>query len=97
MLLETTLPLAMPLRTALAVLVLAPAAVIMGMPFPLGLRLLNQAHRAEIPWAWGINSCLSVVGAALATLLAVEFGYSLLLLLAATAYLLPTTIRFRVS
>jgi hypothetical protein len=97
MLLETTLTLAMPLRTALAVLVLAPAAVIMGMPFPLGLRLLNQAHQAEVPWAWGINSCLSVVGAALATILAVEFGYSLLLLLAATAYLLPTMIRFRVS
>jgi len=96
-LLQMTLPLAMPLRAALAVMVLTPAAVIMGMPFPLGLRLLNQVHQAEVPWAWGINSCLSVVGAALATILAVEFGYSLLLLLAAAAYLLPTTIRFRVS
>ena len=96
-LLQMTLPLAMPLRAALAVMVLTPAAVIMGMPFPLGLRLLNQVHQAEVPWAWGINSCLSVVGAAFATILAVEFGYSLLLLLAAAAYLLPTTIRFRVS
>ena len=96
-LLQMTLPLAMPLRAALAVMVLSPAAVIMGMPFPLGLRLLNQVHQAEVPWAWGINSCLSVVGAAFATILAVEFGYSLLLLLAAAAYLLPSTIRFRVS
>ena len=96
-LLQMTLPLAMPLRAALAVMVLTPAAVIMGMPFPLGLRLLNQVHQAEVPWAWGINSCLSVVGAAFATILAVEFGYSLLLLLAAAAYLLPSTIRFRVS
>lgn len=96
-LLEATLPLTMPLRAALTVLVLAPVAVIMGMPFPLGLKLLNKKHQAEVPWAWGINSCLSVVGAAFATILAVEFGYSLLLLLAATAYLLPTTIRFQAS
>ena len=96
-LLQITLPLAFQLRAVLAILVLAPAAVLMGMPFPLGLRLLNQVDQAEIPWAWGINGCLSVVGAALATLLAVEFGYNLLLLFAAAAYLLPTMVRFRVA
>lgn len=96
-LLQTTLPLSLPGRVTLAVLVLAPAAVVMGMPFPLGLKLLNRVCHTDVPWAWGINGCLSVVGAVIATIIAVEVGYSLLLLLAAGAYLLPTVIRFRAS
>jgi hypothetical protein len=96
-LLHMTLPLSLPGRVAITVLMLAPAAVVMGIPFPLGLRHLNQIRQAEVPWAWGINGCLSVVGAAVATILAVEVGYNLLLLLAAGAYLVPTMIRFRVS
>ncbi len=86
-LLQATLLLPLTARMALAVLVIAPAAVIMGIPFPLGLRLLNRTRPAEVPWAWGINGCLSVVGAAIATLIAVEVGYSNLLVLAAGAYL----------
>jgi hypothetical protein len=94
-LLRATLPLSLPGRTILAVLVLIPPAVVMGMPFPLGLRLLNRVHPAEVPWAWGINGCFSVVGAAMATLIAVEVGYSLLLVLAAGAYLVAMVVRFR--
>ena len=92
-LLQATLPLPLLERLVLAVLVLTPAAVVMGMPFPLGLRLLNQLNSAEVPWAWGINGCLSVVGAGMATLIAVELGYSLLLVLAACAYLAPVGVR----
>ncbi len=94
-LLRATLSLPLPGRIILAILVLIPPAVVMGMPFPLGLRLLNQIHSAEVPWAWGINGCFSVVGAAMATLIAVEVGYSLLLVLAAGAYLVSMVVRFR--
>ena len=69
----------------------------MGIPFPLGLRLLNRTHPAEVPWAWGINGCLSVVGAAIATLIAVEVGYSTLLVLAAGAYLATIGTRVRMA
>jgi hypothetical protein len=96
-LLQATLPLPLPGRVTLAVMLLLPAAVVMGMPFPLGLRLLNRVRSAEVPWAWGINGCLSVVGAAVATLIAVEVGYSLLLVLAAGAYLVSVAVRFRVE
>jgi hypothetical protein len=96
-LLQATLPLPLPGRVTLAVMILLPAAVVMGMPFPLGLRLLNRVRSAEVPWAWGINGCLSVVGAAVATLIAVEVGYSLLLVLAAGAYLVSVAVRFRVE
>jgi hypothetical protein len=94
-LLQASLPLPFPVRIILAVLLLFPPAVLMGMPFPLGLRLLNRLHPIEVPWAFGINGCFSVVGAAMATLIAVEAGYSLLLVLAACAYLVAVGVRFR--
>ncbi|MFN4763183.1 hypothetical protein ACKGJN_08690 [Gillisia sp. Q332] len=58
----------------------------MGMPFPLGLHFLSQRNEEAVPWAWGINGCLSVVSASLATILAIEVGFSVLMLMAAAAY-----------
>jgi hypothetical protein len=57
----------------------------MGMPFPLALRELDEPL---VPWAWGINGCASVVSAALATLLAVDFGFSAVLWIALALYVL---------
>jgi hypothetical protein len=88
--LQTTIQLPLLQRAVISAAILAPAAFFMGMPFPLGMRLLNREHIDEVPWAWGINGCLSVVGAAVATLIAVEVGYNVLLMLAAGAYLLAS-------
>jgi hypothetical protein len=62
---------------------IAPLALCMGMPFPLLLRALDP-ERA--PWAWGINGCASVVGAALAAVLAVDVGFAVLVWLALGLY-----------
>ena len=40
-----------------------------------------------IPWAWGLNGFASVLSAALATLLAIEFGFNAVLLAAMVLYL----------
>ena len=66
-------------------LVVVPA-LLMGMPFPLGLRALASTGEKNVPWAWGINSCVSVISAALAALLAVEAGFSIVIFLAAAFY-----------
>ena len=93
--LQSTIHFSLISRITLAVGTLIPASLIMGMPFPLGIRLLNSTSQNEIPWAWGINGCLSVVGAAFATIIAVETGYSTLLMLAAGAYLLSSIFGLR--
>jgi spermidine synthase len=62
---------------------LAPLAFCMGLPFPLALRALEEPF---VPWAWGINGCASVVGAVLATLLAVDIGFSGVLWIALALY-----------
>jgi len=63
-------------------------AFFMGMPFPSGLRLLGQTRPALTPWAWGVNGAASVVGAVLAMVLAVSWGFRLVLLAAFALYAL---------
>ena len=41
---------------------------------------------ALIPWAWGINGCASVISAILATLIAMQFGFTFLIFLAIALY-----------
>ena len=73
-------------KLALSIALVAPLAFAMGMPFPLGLRRLALADPAAIPWAWGINGTASVLSSMLATLVAVHFGFSALVALAAALY-----------
>lgn len=73
-------------RIAVSLALIAPLALAMGMPFPLGLRRLSETAPALIPWAWGINAYLSVVAAVLASLLAVHLGFTAVVLLAVLAY-----------
>lgn len=76
-------------RMLVAALALAPAGLLMGMPFPQGLRRLGaSSSRPEmlLPWAWGINGALSVVASVLAALLALSFGFDVVLLCGALCY-----------
>jgi SAM-dependent methyltransferase len=63
------------LRASLVVVLIAPLGLLLGMPFPTGLRLLGEASRLT-PWMWAINGGASVFGAAIATLLVLHFGFS---------------------
>ncbi len=74
----------------------APLAFLMGIPFPSGISQLSKTNPLQIPWAWGLNGCISVISTALATIVAVELGFSWVMLLAALAYSLPLLVWRRV-
>jgi spermidine synthase len=76
------------IRIAVSVGLIAPLAFFMGMPFPLGLREVSEAAPRLVPWAWAINGCASVTSTVLATLLAIHFGFTVLIGLAVVFYLL---------
>ncbi len=78
-------PLALKLPAALGAI--APLAFLLGMPFPLGLRRLAASRGDLVPWAWGVNGWASVLAAVLATLLAVHFGFTAVVLSACALYL----------
>jgi SAM-dependent methyltransferase len=83
---NTLVMLADPLRVLSALLLIAPLAFFMGMPFPVAIEALSERDRKFIPWAWGANGCASVVGAVLATLLAMSYGASLVVILGLLLY-----------
>ena len=74
-------------RIALAVLMVTPAGILMGMPLPAGIRLMTPGHSALVPWAWGMNGALSVIGATLAVFIAMNWGFSTTLMAGAGIYL----------
>jgi hypothetical protein len=73
-------------RVAVSVLLLAPLGLMMGMPFPLGIRLVDRVNPALVPWAWGVNGFSSVVGSILAVMIAQSYGFALVIGLAVVVY-----------
>lgn len=76
------------LRYATAVLALAPVGFLMGMPFPMGIRLLEKVDVTLIPWAWAANGSASVLASILAVIIAMHSGFSLVVFLASLIYAL---------
>jgi hypothetical protein len=60
----------------------------MGIPFPLGIKLLGHNNEALIPWAWAINSCLSVLAPIMTIMLALIFGFKAVFWIGTLAYFL---------
>jgi len=83
-----SIPFSRPVRMAVAVLTLVPIGLALGVPMPTGLRMLSARAPEIVPWAWGMNGALSVLGATLAIFIAMNWGFGITLLAAAAAYLL---------
>jgi hypothetical protein len=58
----------------------------MGVPYPNGLDSLQETKPHLLPWAWGMNGGLSLVGGSLARLLSVSSGFPVLLRVGIVVY-----------
>lgn len=74
-------------RAIVAVLIVAPLAFTMGMPFPLGIRILTCYCPDWIPWAWGTNSFMSVFGSIFCIFLSMHLGFRWVFIIAGLIYL----------
>jgi hypothetical protein len=83
-------------RMVLGVVIIAPLAFFMGIPFPSGLRQLSARNQPLVPWAWCINGFASVTAAVLGTCLAVSFGFAAVGVLALASYFLAAVIARRI-
>ncbi|MBS1261441.1 MAG: hypothetical protein MAG453_00762 [Calditrichaeota bacterium] len=75
-------------KLAAALVLIGPAAFLMGRPFPRGIVRLERASPAQLPLAWAVNGFASVAAAPLAILLAVSWGYLPVVFAAAGLYLI---------
>ena len=73
-------------KALLTVVTVAPLAFAMGIPFPLGLSYLARENAPLVPWAWGVNGFASVISAIVATLLAIDYGFTAVILSALLVY-----------
>jgi hypothetical protein len=74
------------IKVPVTITLIAPLALCMGMPFPLGLSRVGRSLPAFVPWAWALNGCASVLSAILATVLSIHFGFSGVVILALVLY-----------
>jgi spermidine synthase len=76
------------MRCVVAVLALAPLALVMGMPFPTGMRLTQRIGDAVVPWAWGVNAAASTLGSVICILASMELGFTITLISGAVIYVI---------
>ena len=90
-----TLPYA--LRLLCCFVLIFPPAFLMGFPMPTAMTSLARLGKDHMfLWAWGINGCFSVVGAALVPIISTSFGLTAVLVVAGCAYLIAIPAFFAV-
>jgi predicted membrane-bound spermidine synthase len=64
-------------RSAACFIMIVPFGFLLGIPFPSCIQLLNQEDmKRTIPWMYGVNGAMSVLGSILAVLLSMIFGFT---------------------
>lgn len=74
-------------RIVISAVMIAPLGFFMGMPFPIGLSLIEDNERNYAAFAWGINGFFSVIGTVLAVMLSMMTGFIFIFILVAVIYL----------
>jgi hypothetical protein len=75
-------------RILMSVAILIPLGLLMGMPFPLGMKAASDRAEYLTPWLWGINGATSVCGSVLAVAIALNWGISVSFWTGSTFYVL---------
>ena len=75
-------------RQLVSIPLIAPFGFLMGMPFPLGIRLIGAQRPFLVSWAWCANGCASVLGSILPVVIALAWGFQVVFFLAGLSYVL---------
>jgi SAM-dependent methyltransferase len=75
-------------RIAVAIAMIAPLGLAMGMPFPRGLRQTGQGSLPAPPFYWGLNGIMSVIGSVTTVFVALMAGFQAAMLMGSLCYIL---------
>jgi len=85
-------PLLLPLplwgRIGIAILLIAPLGLGMGMPFPRGLRETGRGSLPPPPFYWRLNGIMSVLGSVTTVFVALMLGFQAAMLMGCACYVL---------
>lgn len=80
-----------PARIAIAAAILAPMGFLMGMPFPLGMKVAALRPNAPTTFFWGINGATSVCASVLAVAISLGWGVSAAFWVGFASYVIATS------
>ncbi len=83
---DVTLGMGQLARILFVIAFLIPIGIPLGMPFPLGIQALKSRAPSLIPWGWGVNGFMTVVGSLLSVILSMKIGFDATLLVAVAIY-----------
>lgn len=75
-------------RIGVAIVLIAPLGLAMGMPFPRGLRETGKGSLQAPPFYWGLNGVMSVIGSVTTVFVALLAGFQAAMLMGSACYLL---------
>lgn len=64
------------IRIVVSVLTLFPIGLLLGMAFPIGMKLASEKSEGITPWLWGINGVMSVLATVISIIIAMNYGIS---------------------
>jgi hypothetical protein len=73
-------------KIPLVILGLIPLGLLMGMPFPMGIKLVARQAPEMIPWVWGINGATSVFASVISIGVAINWGFSAAMMVGLFSY-----------
>ncbi|HWP91584.1 MAG TPA: hypothetical protein VNN20_05260 [Thermodesulfobacteriota bacterium] len=87
-LIKIFLPFSIETRIAVTFILLFPLGLLMGMPFPLGIRVVSNLLKTGVPFYWGLNGIMSVFGSIAAVIIGVGIGFTFTTLAGSLSYLI---------
>ncbi len=74
-------------RIFAVVLLLIPTGLVLGVPFPTGMRVVERQCPHLLPWGWAVNAFCSVFASIFCIVISMAVGFSNVLLITAAVYL----------
>ena len=74
------------LKIFISVLIIAPLAFFMGIPFPYGISRIDKNSKVLVAYGWGVNGFFSVLGSILVVILSMSYGFKVVFIIAAVLY-----------
>ncbi|MBL8748082.1 MAG: hypothetical protein JNK78_02910 [Planctomycetes bacterium] len=75
-------------RIAVVIALLVPTGLVLGMPFPSGMRVVEAQCPHLLPWGWAVNAFFSVFGSIFCIVLSMAIGFTNVFLAAIVVYAL---------
>ncbi|MGE3174789.1 MAG: spermidine synthase [Planctomycetota bacterium] len=85
-LLPLLLGLSLEMRIVVVVVLLLPTGLVLGVPFPTGMRVLEKQCPHLLPWGWAVNAFFSVFASIFCIVLSMAIGFTNVLLVSVVIY-----------